>query len=262
MAINIGDIQFVYSGGSTNSDQMLSLGGAISTDAQRRVRSQEATQPTQITGVTIVDAFSNPLGDGTLSFNSTTKELLWRAQGSATFYGVVLAADGLHTIGSASGYLLVSVTFAALPTASRQETITISSAVNKTFDNVSALESMNGATEYRCFYVINTAQSGTAYDVRVWIKSQPVSGADQLSLALDPAAVMGQALGPLVNETDSSNILGGLTFSAPSSQATGLQLGNLVAGQYRAFWVKRHVPVGTTAQTVNNRSSLGISVLL
>jgi len=260
MAISIGDVQFVYSGGASNTSQAQSLGGAISTSSANRVRSQNATTPVVVTGVAIVDAMGNAIGPGSLQYDFPTNTLMWKPNGVATFAGVELAGDGVYTIGTTSGYLVVLVTVSALPTTIRTETITIASAVNQTYDNVSALEALNGSVEYRCFYVKNTALSGTAYEVKLWIKTQP-SGADVLALALDAAGTNGTAA-VIADEVDSGGVLSALTFSEPATQNTGLSLGNLAPGEYRAFWVRRSVPAGTTLQVIENRSSIGISALL
>jgi hypothetical protein len=263
MAISIGDIQVVYSGGAGNTDQLLSLGGAISTAGGRRVVSQLATAPVLVTGVTIIDAFGNSPGIGTLEYTHSTSALTWRPNGVPVATGVVLSGDGIYTLGTADGYLVVSVVYASRPTANVSDGITISNAPNRTFDNVSAMQSLAGLTEYRCFYIVNTAASGIAYSPKIWIKQQPV-GADTLAIALDPTKSKNEvARGPLVDEADSTNVLSGLSFSAPSSQAAGLELTSALApGEYHHFWMRRVVPPDTTTQVINNHSSLGISALM
>lgn len=262
MPITIGSLQFVHSGGAGNNDQMQSLGGVISTDSQKKVISQTASTPTLITGVTILDAMGNNPGNGTLTYTSSTQSLVWKGFGTPTAEGLVITGNGVYTIGSTSGYLVVNVVQASLPGSTQNETITIAHAVNKTFDNVSAQQSLVGLTEYRCFYIQNTADSGVANNVTLWIKAQPV-GDDTLAIALDPAGKNGTAIGPLSNESDGTNLLTGLTFTAPSSQGTGLLVATALSpGEYQAFWIRRVVPADTTTQVINNFSSLGLSALI
>lgn len=261
MAINIGDIRVVYSGGAANTSQAASLGGARSTAAANKVLSQSATAPSTVTGVVILDAMGNPEGVGTLQWDNATSSLKWKPYGGVTFNGVVITASGTYMIGSSSGYLYVQVTLASLPASSVSDSITIANLANKAFDNISATESLSGDTEYRCFYVVNTHSTDTAYDVRVWIKNQPV-GSDTLAIALDTNGKNADARGPLADEADSGNALSGMTFSAPSSYSTALPFGNLAPGEYYAFWVKRSVPANTTTQVLNDTSALGFSALI
>lgn len=261
MAISIGKLYVIHSGGAANTDQMLSLGGAISTAGSNKIQSQVATAPSLVTGVTIIDAMGNALGAGTLRFNFSNGALQWVAFGGVEYNGPVISGDGIYTLGSVSGYLVVNVVAASLPGSTVQENITISNATNKTFDNITAQESLIGKTEYRCFYIKNTDTTNIAYDVRLWIKSQPI-GDDTLSIALNAAGKNQTALGPLADEADSTNVLSGLVFSAPSLQVNGLLLGDLSPGDYYAFWMKRVIPPNTTQQVLNDTSSIGISASL
>lgn len=258
MAISIGDLQIVLSGGGGNSSQLASLGGAISTS---KVISQTTTAPTLVTGVAILDAMGNAEGVGTLKWDTATSSLLWKPFGGTAFNGLVISASGTYTLGSTAGYIVVQVTFGSLPASTVQDSITVANATNRAFDNISATESLNGDTEYRCFYVKNTHASQTAYDVRLWIKSQP-TGSDTLAIALDPNGKGVSARGPLADESDSTNVLAGITFTQPNTYAGALVIGNLGPGEYYAFWVKRVVPSNTTVAMINDFSSLAISALI
>lgn len=260
---SLGEMKVVYSGGPANTDQQTSLGGAISTAPQGSVISQLAGTPTPaISGVTILDARGHvSYGTGTLRWMHTTSTLYWKRPGGPTFIGLAISADGIVALGDASGYLIVQITVASLPsTVSIDSSVVIDPAVNKTFDNISPAQSLAGYTDYRCFYMKNTAASGTAIDVRMWIKKQP-DGADTLQIALDPAGTNGTAM-QLADEVDSTNVLSALTWSAPSTQSAALALGNLGPGEFRAFWVKRTVPVDTYTQVIENRSALAFSALV
>jgi hypothetical protein len=158
--------------------------------------------------------------------------------------------------------VVVSVVQASLPGTSQVDNnITITNATENTFDNVSALESLNGDIEYRCFYIKNTHGTDTAFDVRIWVKSQP-TGPDVLDLALSGSGKNGTAEGPLSNEEDGTSLLAGLPFTRPSTQSTGLQMGNIAPGEYYAFWIRRTVAAETTQKELNDISSIGISALI
>ncbi len=261
MAITIGDIRMVYSGGAANVSPVASLGGAISTAGGNTVRSQDATSPTAVTGVTIVDAMGNAEGVGILRWDSALQTLFWKPFGGVTFDGAVVAANGRYTLGTTNGYMVVDVVFASLPASTIQDNITITTSPLKVYDNISAMESLNGDTEYRCFYIKNTHATDAAYDVRLWIKNQPI-GADTLAIALDPNGKNAVARGPLANEEDTTNVLSGISFTAPSSYAAALVVGNLNAGDFYPFWMRRVVPANTTVQVVNDASALGLSALM
>lgn len=259
---SIGELKVVYSGGSGNTDQALSLGGAISTATSGVVISQLASVPSPaISGMTILDARGHTsYGAGTIRWISSSSQLLWKRPGGITFVGIPISADGVYAIGDASGYLIVNVVFASMPGASIDSTVDIDPATNRTFDNISPLQSLSGYTDHRCFYIKNTAATGTAIDIKLWIKKQP-DGADTLSLALDPAGLNGIALA-IADEEDSGGVLAALSWAEPITQATALTIGNLAPGEFRAFWVKRTVPADTFTQVINNRSALAFSALV
>lgn len=261
MAISIGKLLVVYSGGAANEDQAASLGGAISTAASKKVKSQSTTALSLVTGVTILDAMGNAEGAGILRYDYSSNALLWKPYGGVTFDGVGIPADGIYTLGTTGGYVIVDVVKNSLPGSTQQDSVTVANIQNATFDNISAQESLVGDTEYRCFYVLNSDSTQTAYDVRIWIKTQPV-GDDELFLALDPNGKNAQARGPLANEGDSTNVLAGMAFTQPATQPTGLVMGDLAPGQYYAFWVKRVIPSNTTNQVLKDTSAIGISTLI
>jgi len=267
MALQISDMQIWVSGGATNDDPLDSLGGVMSTeDPGGLVLSQAASAPTNVTGVTITNAYGNAIGLGTIKWDAVTFRLSWKPFGGVSFNGAEVLADGTFVIGGSNGYLICDVDFSALPGSTQQDVdIAITNRMHNTFDAVSALESMDGLIEYRCFYILNSSAADTAYDVRIWVKEQPV-GMDELDLCLDPAgkgdgATTGVAIGPLVDEEDSTNLLSALSFTRPTTQATGLLLGNLSPGEAYAFWERRDVPVATNEQVSNDTSKIGISVL-
>lgn len=259
--ISIGDLQVIYSGGAANTLQSASLGGAISTAGANKVVSQTTTAPTNVTGVTILDAMGNALGNGTIKWSSGDSTLQWKPFGAAVFDSTVVSGNGNYTVGSSSGYIYVSVVFANLPASTVQDSITVDNAANKAFDNISAVESLSGDVEYRCFFIKNTSTTDIAYDVKVWVKAQP-TGSDTLSICLDTNGLNAAARGPLANEQDSTAVLSGMTWVQPSSYANALTIGNLAPLDYHAFWIRRTVPNGTTTQQANDISALAISAMI
>jgi len=263
---NIADLRPIYSGPTTDTGDD-SLGDEISTDAGKEILSQTASAPTNVTGVVIDDAMANDAGDGTLAYTATGDLLSWTAPGTGAAYSTdVSAGNGTYVLGSPAGFLIVTVTYASLPVGDESDTdITIATRSNELWDNISALESLNGDVEYRCFYLLNTGAS-TLSDVRVWIRRQP-TGQDEMDIALDPAGIGdgstdGVAIGPLNDQEDSTDLLSALTFTRPASQSAGLVIGNIPAGDCAAVWMKRTVTSDTTQQELNDLCDIGYSALI
>lgn len=259
MALTENDIQVFYSGASSVGHST-SLGGVISLAGAGRVKSQDFTAPTNVTGVTILYASGNPEGNGTLKWDTVAGSLTWKPFAQTTYRGVVITTNGIYVIGGSSGYLVVQVVFASLPSTTKQDTnIAITNTVNATFGNISAIDSLQGRIFYRCFYVKNTGL-GIAYDVRLWLRKD-TDGADVLSLCLDPVGKNGTARGPLFDENDTTNVLTGMTFSRPLAYGSALLLGDLDAGDYYAFWERRVIAAGNTTQTIRDLSTIAISAV-
>jgi len=267
---SVANLRPIYSGGAANESPDASIGGIISSASGKDILSQTASAPTNVQYVTIDDAMANNEGDGTLAFTASTTSLSWTAPGSGSPYSTdVSAGNGTYVLGSPAGFLIVTVTnYASLLSGgdASDTDITIATRSNELFDNISALESLNGDVEYRCFYLKNTHGSDSLSDVRTWIRRQP-TGQDEMDLSLDPAGIgngstTGVAIGPIDDEEDSGDDLTGLTFTRPSSQSAGLVIGTLAAGECAAIWLRRTVTSDTTLQELNDLCDIGFSALV
>lgn len=106
------------------------------------------------------------------------------------------------------------------------------------FDRVEGAESSAGDTNYRVIYVRNEA-SQTAFNVTLWLSD---NNSSQISFGVNEAA--GANAQSLTNEsTAPSNV----TFSQPSTRATGVDIGDLTANQARAVYLKREIAAGASA---------------
>lgn len=108
------------------------------------------------------------------------------------------------------------------------------------FDDVSSSEAAAGDTEYRCFYVHNNHGTLTLTNAKAWIQTNTPSADTTIDLALGNAAMNGTETA-VANESTAPS---GPTFSAPSSYAGGIALGDIPAGQHRAVWIRRTVTAG------------------
>jgi hypothetical protein len=258
---NLSYLEVRYSGGASNTSQASSLGGAMSTVAGGLVKSQTATGITTLTGVTIDNAAGNPEGDGTLRFDYATSMLYWTPPNGSEGLGVDVSAGGQFAVQGASegGYLTVTVVTGSLPGANTSNTITIANIDNNVFDDVSKDESYDGDVEYRCLYLYNAHGTDTMKDVKLWI-AQNTPGQDVIGIALDavgknsaPSIIADEGTAPTGAAFDSAN---------PASEATALQVGDLAAGEFYPFWIRRTVPEKTTQAQVNDDFQLGMSAYI
>lgn len=112
------------------------------------------------------------------------------------------------------------------------------------FANVSSSDAAAGCTHYRCVYVLNNHGSLTLENAKVWIQTNTPSTTTAISIALDGGGLNATAEGP---KSDQLTAPSGETFTAPSSEGTGLSLGNIPAGQKYAIWIKRVVDASSPA---------------
>lgn len=112
--------------------------------------------------------------------------------------------------------------------------------VGNLFDDVTGDENAASTVEYRCFFVHNDHGSLTWESVKVWISSE-VAGGASVAIGLDPAGVTAKGLGSAQAATiaNESTAPAGVTFTAPTTKAAGLSVGDIAAGSVQAIWVRR-----------------------
>lgn len=254
MAITINNLKNYLSGGSSNVTPGASLGGAIGTQTNSLIKSQTASTPVNITGVVIKDAFGNPEGVGGLSFVKATNTMAWKPYGQTTYYGVPTSTDGEYLIGNSAGYMIVQVTAASLPASDKVDSITIANQQQNLFDTVTAANSLIGKTSYRCIYIKNTHGTDAAAGVTVWVKNVTAAG-DDITIGLGTSANGG------TEQTISDEITApsGVTFSQPLTYGSGLSIGTLNAGSWKALWLRRIVPAATRGTVISNNTVISIA---
>lgn len=154
----------------------------------------------------------------------TTGELIFR-------YSVTTGAAGNTVAGTAAGSLgrYISTT----PWAG--------GGANDLFDDISGAENAAGTVDYRCIFVYNSNTANALQNAVVYISAEVAGGAN-IALAADSVAssALGSATAQalqVANETTAP--AGPLTFSSPTTAGTGVALGNIPAGNVKAFWVRR-----------------------
>lgn len=128
----------------------------------------------------------------------------------------------------------------------------MSSTVDQLFDFTSAAEAVAGDVEYRCIYLSNANGTDTMLGATVWISAQTPLAGTVLDIGLGFAAV-NVTEQTVANESTAPT---SVSFSAPSSFAAGLVIGDIPAGQHKAIWLRRTV-IAASGSSPNDTWSLG-----
>jgi hypothetical protein len=144
----------------------------------------------------------------------TQAELIWR-------YSTTAGAAGNTTAGTAAGSLgrYISTTAWA------------GGAANDLFDDITGAENAASTVDYRCIFIYNS---------NAYISAEVAGGA---SIAIGPdttaASTLGSATAQALTIANETTAPAGVTFTAPTTAATGIALGTIGVGQVKAFWVRR-----------------------
>lgn len=127
--------------------------------------------------------------------------------------------------------------------------------LNNLFDDITGDENAASDVEYRCLFIHNSHATLTWLDPKVWIGSE-TSGGASVAIGIDTtaASTIGASSAQALEVADEGTAPAGVSFSSPTSKATGLSLGDLPAGQCRAIWVRR--TAANTAAKDNDGFSL------
>ena len=127
--------------------------------------------------------------------------------------------------------------------------------LNNLFADVSGAEHAVGSTKYRCIYLVNDSAS-VAYNVKLYIDSNTTAVDDTINIGKDLAGVDGTA-DTVANEDTAPDPA--VTFTTADGYANAIDLGDIPAGEKYAFWIKRIVSAGDTAQA-DNEATLKVAV--
>jgi hypothetical protein len=171
----------------------------------------------------------------------TQAELIWR-------YSVTTGTAGNTTAGTAAGSLgrYISTTAWA------------GGAANDLFDDITGAENAASTVDYRCIFIYNSNAANAYQNAVAYISAEVAGGA---SVAIGPDTTAASALGSataqaltIANETTAP---AGVTFTAPTTAATGIALGTIGVGQVKAFWLRR--TAANTAALSGDSVTIGIS---
>jgi hypothetical protein len=145
---------------------------------------------------------------------------------------VVLAADIKYYLSGGAGN---STPVASLGGAISTTELVDNSAANL-FANADGTETLAGSTKYLCLYVKNTSAQ-TFYSAQLYVTQVTTSTEDEITMALGSTALGTGTEQTIANITTAPTGLA--AFSAPTTYATGLVIGDMTAGQWKAIWFKR-----------------------
>lgn len=112
------------------------------------------------------------------------------------------------------------------------------------FTGMSADDNAGMVAQYVCLFLCNMHATLTWTGAKVWLDGGDPAGGAAVALAVDPTAASAagssspQALTATSLTAPGAGVTG-LSWSSPSSEGSGISLGDIGPGQCRAFWVRR-----------------------
>ena len=108
------------------------------------------------------------------------------------------------------------------------------------FDKITGAENAADDVEYRCVFVHNNHATLTAEAVSVYLSSE-VGGGAVAAIGADTtaASAKGASSAQALTIANESTAPSGVSFSSPTTDGTGISLGDIPAGSVKAFWVRR-----------------------
>jgi len=112
--------------------------------------------------------------------------------------------------------------------------------INNLFDDVSAVENAASDVEYRCLFIHNSHATLTWQTPVIWLQSEVAGGAiAAISVDTTAASAIGSAGAQAKEVADESTAPATQTFTAPTTEGTGLALSDILPGYCKAIWVRR-----------------------
>lgn len=111
---------------------------------------------------------------------------------------------------------------------------------NDLFDDITGAENAASVVDYRCIFVHNSNTANALENAVVYLSAEVPSGAS-IAVGADttPASVLGASSAQALTVANETTAPAGVAFSSPTSAGAGVALGNIPAGQVKAFWVRR-----------------------
>lgn len=145
-------------------------------------------------------------------------------------YSTTAGSAGNSGTGSASGSLGKYISTSTIPDAT----------LNALFDDISGAENAASTVDYRCFFVHNSNAANPLENAVVYLSAEVAGGAN-IAVGVDTtaASAIGSASAQALQIASETTAPAGISFSSPTTSATGLALGTIPVGQCKAVWVRR-----------------------
>lgn len=129
---------------------------------------------------------------------------------------------------------------------------------NDLFDDVSGAENAASTVDYRCIFVHNSNASNVLENPVVYLSAETAGGAS-IAVGADTtaASVIASASTQAITVATETTAPAGVTFSSPTTSGTGVALGNIPAGQCKAFWIRR--TAANTAALSNDGVTIAVT---
>jgi hypothetical protein len=116
----------------------------------------------------------------------------------------------------------------------------VDASLDNLFDDVTGDENASSNVDYRCFFIFNNHGSLTLKSAVAWISANASSSTTK-AIGLDPAGVVSatSASAQAATIANDTSAPAGVSFSSPTTKATGLSIGDIPAGSCQAIWVRR-----------------------
>jgi hypothetical protein len=124
---------------------------------------------------------------------------------------------------------------------------------NDLFPDITGAQNAAALTDYKCV-VIHNSNAANAYQNAVAYISSEVAGGAVTAIGADTTAAStltsatAQTLSIAAQSgTTSQTAPAGVTFSSPTTAATGVALGSIPVGNVKGLWIRRSITANTTA---------------
>lgn len=125
----------------------------------------------------------------------------------------------------------------------KSATALVDNTANNLFADSLGPESLAGSTKYRAIYVHNGNAALTMQNSKIYITTNTPSTDTVFDISVGSAAINGTEQ-TIANEDTAPTAV---SFSQPSTYATGITLGNIPFGQHIAVWFRRTITASASA---------------
>lgn len=239
----VGALGVYLTGGPTNNDPELSLGGIPSTHRMRAL-GVIVSDVTQVPGLRIDHVFP-AVGEGTafLSVGSDGASVSFAAPGDDLAFGdpVALPEGATRLLfassgGQEKGILVTRIAgFLFPPGKLCQMKLVLVLNEALAMGNVPSALRVTGGTTYRCLALAGEEPYGTQ-EVKVWL---PATAGLQSTYSIGSEDPVAGAVQTIANETTPPT---GITWVSPALEAGALSFGRISSGTFRGLWIRRVFP--------------------